>query len=69
MFFIIQIALPRDRVFCGYTNRFDGSYGVVFNNTTSHRACMYETQDEAQETIDSDKNLQGCLVCELKLCE
>jgi len=68
MFFIIQIALPRDRVFCGYRGGVVAAkaFEPVWSNTTGGRAVMYETQDEANEEAALHP---GSVVCELVFCE
>lgn len=65
MFFIIQITLPRDRVFCGW-QKIGDIFEPIFLNSTDNRASMFETKDEAQDTIDCSKQLKGCLVASLR---
>lgn len=67
MFFVIQPALPRDRVFCGYkVNASIGNFTPVFSNTTGGCAIMYETKDEAQEVADQ---FPGTAVYELTISD
>lgn len=59
MFFIIQPALPRDRVFCGYHGN---PVMPTWKNTSCHHAAMYETRSEAEEELE---NHPGAFVAEL----
>lgn len=67
MFFIIQIALPRDRVFCGYSNtERSGLYEARWNNETTGHAVAYATRDEADEECAKHP---GAVVAELVFAE